>query len=100
MTTVLKTPTTVTELLQLVDSQVTDPLHPEVIAVEMQIEQYPGVREGGDLFEVYAPVICKPGLLQPRLEDWVKTFYGDDHWLADWRTIPTTRQIEAENEEF
>lgn len=93
MTTLTEAPTTVTELLQLVDSQVTDPLHPEVIAVEMQIEQYPGVRDGGDLFEVYAPVICKPGLIQPRLEDWVKTFYGDDYWLADWRTICEFRKL-------
>lgn len=98
MTTLLEAPTTVTELLQLVDSQVTDPLHPEVIAVEMQIEQYPGVREGGDLFEVLAPVTSKPGLIKPRLQAWVQSEYGDDYRLVDWRTVPTTRQIEAENE--
>ena len=100
MPTLTKTPTTVTELLQLVDSQVTDPLHPEVIAVEMQIEQYPGVREGGELFEVIASVTCKPGLLKPRLQAWVQTEYGNDYRLADWRTLPITRQIEAENKEF
>ncbi|BDM82859.1 hypothetical protein [Acaryochloris marina] len=98
MTTLLKTPTTVTELLQHVDAQVTDPLHPEVIAVEMQIEQYPGVREGGDLFEVLAAVTSKPGLLGDRLRAWVQSEYGNDYRLADWRTIPTTRQIEAEND--
>ena len=98
MPTLLETPTTVTDLLKLVDAQVTDPLHPEVIAVEMQIEQYPGVREGGELFEVLAPVTSKPGLLRPRLQNWVKTEYGNDYRLADWRTVPTTRQIEAESE--
>ncbi|UJB72912.1 hypothetical protein HRE53_30425 (plasmid) [Acaryochloris sp. 'Moss Beach'] len=91
-------PTTVNELLQLVDSQVTDPLHPEVIAIEMQIEQYPGVREGGDLFEVLAAVTNKPGRLGDRLRNWVQSEYGDDYRLADWRTIPTTRQLEAEND--
>ena len=100
MPTLTETPTTVTELLKLVDSQITDPLHPEVIAVEMQIEQFPGVREGGDLFEVFAPVTCKPGLIKPRLQAWVKDEYGDNYRLADWRTIPTTSQINAENEEF
>ncbi|WP_299492852.1 hypothetical protein [Acaryochloris sp. IP29b_bin.137] len=70
MTTVLETPTTVNELEKWIDAQVTDPLHPEMVMVELQIEQYPGVREGGDLFEVFAPVICKPGLLRPRLENW------------------------------
>ncbi|NJR57344.1 MAG: hypothetical protein HC768_24225 [Acaryochloris sp. CRU_2_0] len=98
MTTLTETPTTVNELAKWIDSQVTDPLHPEMMMVELQIEQYPGVREGGDLFEVVAPVICKPGRLGDRLRAWVNREYGNDHRLADWRTVPTTRQIRAEFE--
>ncbi|KAI9129347.1 hypothetical protein [Acaryochloris sp. CCMEE 5410] len=98
MSNLLETPTTVNELEKWIDAQVTDPLHPEMVMVELQIEQFPGVREGGDLFEVFAPVICKPGLLRPRLEAWVKATYGNDHWLANWRTVPSTRQLKAEND--
>lgn len=89
---------TLAQLEKQVDEQNTDPLYPEVLLVYAQVEHYPGVREGGALEEFYLPVKNRLGSIGDRLRDWVLSEFGSGARLADWRTVPTSRQLRAEAE--
>lgn len=91
-------PTTLTQLEQWIDERVTDPLHPEYSLVYVQVEFWPGVREGGALEEYYLPVKNQPGSLGDRLRDWVYKQFGPSSRLSNWETIPSSRQLRAESE--
>lgn len=90
--------TTLAQIEKQVDAQITDPLYPEVTLVCGQVEHFPGVREGGELEEIYFTVKNRVGSLGDRLRTWVQSEYGSSAWLSDWRTVPTSRQLRAEAE--
>lgn len=92
--------TTLAQLEQQIDQQVTNPLYPEVFLVFAIIEHCPGAEEGGELEELYFMVHNRPGLVGDRLRAWVFSEYGSRANLHYWETVPSSRQIEAEYDEF
>lgn len=90
--------TTLAQLEKQVDEQITNPLYPEVTLVCGQVEHWPGVRDGGELEEIYFIVKNRVGSLGDRLRAWVLSEYGLSSRLADWETIPSSRQLRAEAE--
>ncbi|QUY45549.1 hypothetical protein [Acaryochloris marina] len=90
-------PTTLTQLEQWIDERVTDPLHPEYFLVFVQVEFWPGIRDGGDSKEYYFAVKNRPGSLGDRLRDWVKQQFGPNARLSHWETVPSSRQLRAED---
>ena len=75
--------TTLAQLEKQVDQQVTDPLYPEVTLVCGQVEHWPGVRDGGELEEIYFTVKNRVGSLGDRLRAWVQSQYGSSAKLSD-----------------